>query len=216
LGDDIESWWVRIATPMAGAERGLMVLPEVNDEVLVAFEHGDVNHPYIVGALWSSTDKPPRQNSEAVSSGKVNLRALKTRAGHLILLDDSEGSEQISVTSKSGHTIVLNDKSGSESITVKDKTGNNKMVIDSTANSMSIDVNGDFVVNAKGKITLSSAQDMSLESKANARVKGTQLGLEGTAKSELKGPTVSVNGSAQTEVKGSIMVQIQGGIVKIN
>ena len=216
LGDEIESWWIRIATPMAGAERGLMYLPEVNDEVLVAFEHGDANHPYIVGALWNNTDKPPKQNSEAVASGKVNLRTLKTRCGHLIVLDDSEGKEQISVTSKSGHTVILDDTNGSEKITVKDKTGNNKMVIDSASNSMKIDVNGDFVVNAKGKITMNSTQDMSLESKANAKVKGTQLGLEGSAKSELKGPMVSVNGSAQTEVKGSIMVQIQGGVVKIN
>ena len=64
-GAEIESDWVRIASPMAGAQRGFLYLPEVNDEVLLAFEHGDVHHPYIVGALWSNTDKPPKKNSEA-------------------------------------------------------------------------------------------------------------------------------------------------------
>jgi uncharacterized protein involved in type VI secretion and phage assembly len=202
---EIESDWVRIASPMAGAQRGFFYLPEVNDEVLVAFEHGDVHRPYIVGALWSSTDKPPKKNSEAVASGKVNQRVLKTRQGHLIILDDKQGEEQISVTSKSGHTVILNDKGGSESITIKDKTGNNSMVIDSTKNSMAIAVNGDFTVDAKGKVTIKSMQAMSLESQAAGSVKGMQLTLEGTAKAEVKGPTVSVAGSAMTEVKGAIV-----------
>ncbi len=214
---EIESDWVRIASPMAGAQRGFLYLPEVNDEVLIAFEHGDVHHPYIVGALWSSTDKPPKANNEATAGGKVNQRVLKTRAGHLIILDDKAGEEQVSVTSKSGHTVILNDKSGSEAITIKDKTGNNQMVIDSTKNSMTISVNGDFVVNAKGKITLKSTMDMTMEaSGGNAKLKGIQLGLEGVAKGELKAPAVSVNGSAQTEVKGGAMVMVQGAIVKIN
>jgi len=209
LSDQIESDWVRLASPMAGADRGLFYLPEVNDEVLVAFEHGDPHHPYIVGALWSSTEKSPKKNSEAVGSdGKVNQRVLKTRAGHLILFDDKQGEEQVAITSKSGHTFILNDKSGSESITIKDKTGNNSMAIDSTKNSMAIAVNGDFTVEAKGKVTIKSTQAMSLESQAAGSVKGMQLTLEGVSKAEVKAPTVSVAGSAMTEVKG--------GIVKIN
>jgi phage protein D/phage baseplate assembly protein gpV len=209
LGDNIESDWMRIAAPMAGATRGFFYLPEVNDEVLIAFEHGDVHHPYVVGALWSSKDAPPKKNSEAVGGdGKVNQRVLKTRQGHTIILDDKQGEEQISVTSKSGHTIILNDKSGSESITIKDKTGSNSMVIDSAKNSMTIAVNGDFTVDAKGKVTIKSTQALALESQANGTVKAMQLTLEGVTKAEVKGPTVSVAGSAMTEVKG--------GIVKIN
>ncbi|MBN1641146.1 MAG: VgrG-related protein [Anaerolineae bacterium] len=208
---EIESDWVRISSPMAGSGRGLMYLPEINDEVLVAFEHGDVNRPYIVGALWSSQDAPPLPNSKATSGGKVNVRTIVTRSGHTVILDDTDGAEQI---------------------VVRDKTGNNEIVIDSAENSMSIHVAGDFTVNADGKITLNSTQDMALSSKAkmtldstqdlsaaskaNANVKGLQLALEGTSKGELKAPMISVNGSAQTEVKGGVMVQVQGGIVKIN
>jgi uncharacterized protein involved in type VI secretion and phage assembly len=210
LGDNIESDWVRIAAPMAGAQRGFMILPEVNDEVLLAFEHGDVHRPYMVGTLWSSTDKPPETNANAVGGdGKVNQRILKTRAGHLIILDDKQGEEQISIKSKSGHTVVLNDKSGSESISIKDKSGKNSLVIDSTKNSMTINVNGDFSVEAKGKVSIKSTAAMNLESTAKATVKGTAgLSLDGTTQAELKGATVSVNGSGMTEVKG--------GIVKIN
>ena len=201
---EIDSDWMRIATPMAGAERGFYYLPEINDEVLVVFEHGDVHHPYIVGALWSNTDKPPKPNSQVVGrSGKVNERIIKSRSGHLVILDDTDGAEQI---------------------IIRDKTEKNEIVIDSSQNSMTIKVEGDFTVEAKGKITLKSTQDMSLESQANGNikttgnlaveamgngsVKGVQLTLEGTAKGELKAPTVSVSGSAMTEIKG--------GIVKIN
>ena len=210
LGDNIESDWIRLSSPMAGSGRGFLYLPEVNDEVLIAFEHGDVHHPYIVGALWSSTDKPLKKNSEVVGSdGKVNQRLIQTRAGHVILFDDKQGEEKVSITSKSGHTVILDDKSGSESITIKDKSGNNKMVIDSTKNSMAINVNGDFTVEAKGKVSIKSTQAMALESMAKATVKGTAgLSLDGTTQAELKGAQVSVSGSAMTEVKG--------GIVKIN
>lgn len=187
LGDNIESDWIKIAAPGAGADRGLYYLPEINDEVLLVFEHGDVHRPYLIGGLWNGTDKPPKPNSSATGGGKVNERIIKSRTGHIITLDDSDGGEKI---------------------TICDKTGKNKMVIDSTTKSMTINVDGDFTVDAKGKITLNSMQNMTLESKANGTVKGIQLTLEGTAKSALKAPMVSVEGQALAELKA--------GIVKIN
>ena len=188
LGDNIESDWVRIAAPMAGAGRGFFYLPEVNDEVLIAFEHGDVHHPYLIGQLWNGKDKPPKQNSEVLDKdGKVAQRILKSRSGHVVILDDT-GSD--------------------EKIIVRDKTGNNEMVIGSAKNSMTIKVDGDFTVEAKGKIILNSTQDMTLESKANGSVKGLQLSLEGTTTGTFKGATLNVDGSALTNIKG--------GVVKIN
>ncbi|RPI82095.1 MAG: type IV secretion protein Rhs, partial [Chloroflexi bacterium] len=222
---EIESDWVRVATPMAGASRGIMILPEINDEVLIAFEHGDIHRPYIVGGLWSSTDSPPLQNSAASAQGKVNQRIFKTRQGHTILLDDKQGEEKISIKSKSGHEIIFDDKTGSEMITLKDKTGSNKLVIKSSDNSMAINVGGDFSVTATGKITLKGNSDVSLETAGgNATIKGMNATLkasanatvEGTAKSEVKGAQVSVNGTGTAEVKSAGMTTIQGGLVKIN
>ncbi len=59
LSDDNETDWARIATMMAGSGRGSFFLPEVGDEVLVAFEHGDINHPFVIGMLWNGVDTPP-------------------------------------------------------------------------------------------------------------------------------------------------------------
>ena len=58
LSDDVESNWARVAAPMAGGNRGVYFLPEVDDEVLVAFEHGKVDHPYVIGSLWNQQDRP--------------------------------------------------------------------------------------------------------------------------------------------------------------
>src|SRR5262249_55069754 len=78
LSADHESGWARIACPMAGNGRGFFFLPEVDDEVLIAFEHGRVEFPYVVGSLYNGKDKPPGDNGD----GKNNLRSLKSRSGH--------------------------------------------------------------------------------------------------------------------------------------
>jgi phage protein D/phage baseplate assembly protein gpV len=185
LGDNIESDWVRMVAPMGGGGRGFFYLPEVNDEVLVAFEHGDPHRPYVVGILWNNQDKPPVPNSTAVGGGRVNQRVLKSRSGHVITLDDTQGQEQI---------------------IVRDKTGNNELVIASATNDMTIKVDGNFTVEAKGKITLKSIQDLSLEATTgNSSVKGMQLNLEGKTSGALKAPTVSMQGQALAEVKGAIV-----------
>lgn len=204
LGTNIESDWMRMAVPMAGPEMGFYYLPEVNDEVLVAFEHGDVHHPYILGALWNNHDKPPKPSSAVVKGGKVVERIVKSRSGHLVILDDTDGKEQI---------------------IIRDKTGKNEIVIDSVKNSMTIKVDGDFLVDARGKITLNSMADMTLESKANGKIKTTgNLNAEatgnGTFKStgqlNLEGTTSTVKGNAQLTLQGGAMAELKAAVVKIN
>lgn len=91
LSDTSETDWVRVACFMAGAERGAFFLPEVDDEVLVAFEHGNIERPYVIGSLWSSVDKPPELNSD----GKNNIKLYRSRSGHQITFsDDSEGKKE--------------------------------------------------------------------------------------------------------------------------
>ncbi len=76
LNDNDEGYWARLATPMAGGDRGIYFLPEVHDEVLVIFEHGDVRFPYIIGSLWNGRDRPPVIND---GEGKNNIRLIKSR-----------------------------------------------------------------------------------------------------------------------------------------
>ncbi|MGE3539969.1 MAG: phage baseplate assembly protein V [Candidatus Tectimicrobiota bacterium] len=134
--DADESFWARIATLMAGPGRGSYFLPEVEDEVLVAFDHGDIHHPYVLGALWNGQDTPPASNSD----GKNNVRKITSRSGHEIILDDNTEQQQARVTiqSQAGHQIVLDDAAGQEKIAIADKSGNNTVVIDSAQNSIAI------------------------------------------------------------------------------
>lgn len=134
--DADESFWARMATLMAGPSRGSYFLPEVDDEVLVAFDHGEIHHPYVLGALWNGQDAPPESNRD----GKNNIRKITSRSGHEIILDDNTDQQQAKVTiqSQAGHQIVLDDASGQEKITIADKTGNNTIVIDSAQNSIAI------------------------------------------------------------------------------
>ncbi len=118
LADDEESHWARIAAPMAGAGRGFYYLPEIEDEVLVAFEHGDIHRPYIVGALWNGSDHPPKPNREVVApDGKVKQRILKSRTGHVITLDDSDEAPAITIVDQTGANKIVMDSRGA-SITI--------------------------------------------------------------------------------------------------
>jgi uncharacterized protein involved in type VI secretion and phage assembly len=96
------SSWARIAVPMAGADRGMQFMPEVEDEVLVAFEQGELRKPYVIGALWSSTDAPPVTDAAQ--------RVIRTVSGHEVLLDDTEGSERIAISFKGGGPSITLDQ----------------------------------------------------------------------------------------------------------
>lgn len=175
LSDDNETDWVRIATLMAGSERGSFFLPEVGDEVLVAFEHGDINHPYVIGALWNGVATPPETNSD----GQNNIRKIRSRSGHEIIFndDDTAKQEKIEIHTNAGHKIVLDDTSGQEKIEIIDKTGSNKMTIDSVRNSVNIE------------------SAMQLKIKANiVEIEGTtSLTLKSNAVLSIQGLPVKIN-----------------------
>jgi uncharacterized protein involved in type VI secretion and phage assembly len=157
LSEEIESHWARVVTPMAGKGYGVYFLPEVDDEVLVAFEHGVMEFPYVLGALWNGKDTPPVSNED----GKNNLRTIKSRNGHVITLDDTEGQEKI---------------------IIRDKTGKNALVIDSAQNTLTIQVEGDLTLTTQGKITLKSGggdlalegRNISLQAQQNCDIQANQ------------------------------------------
>jgi uncharacterized protein involved in type VI secretion and phage assembly len=103
LSDDNKSHWARVATLMAGSGRGSWFMPEKDDEVLVAFEHGDTSFPYIVGFLWNGQDKPPNQGIDS------KVRRLKTVSGHVLEFDDRPGQTRITIETQGGQKIELKD-----------------------------------------------------------------------------------------------------------
>lgn len=169
LNNDDESNWARIVTPMAGKEHGFYFLPEVNDEVLVMFEHGDVRFPYVLGALWNGKDKPPASNSD----GKNNLRVIKSR---------------------SGHTIAFNDEDGKETIEIIDKSTKNKIVIDSANNAIVITTDKDITLSAPNGTLKLDAQTIELKSSSNTKIEASAgIDIKANSTMNLKGATINLN-----------------------
>ncbi len=227
-GAEIESHWARMAPPSAGQDnKGFYYLPEINDEVLLAFEHGDMNRPYIIGTLWSNPDKPPKPNNEVVKSGKVNERIIQSRTGHVFIFDDTAGDEKI---------------------IIRDKTKKQEVIILAKDNSMTINVGQNYELNTGGKMTINSKMDSTIDSKAKVIVKSqattniesqapmtiksnatmkiqsiAPMNIECSAPIQIKASMISVKADgmlnlegAVVNLKGSGIVNIQGGLVKIN
>jgi uncharacterized protein involved in type VI secretion and phage assembly len=93
--------WARVAMLSAGPDRGSYFIPQNGDEVLVAFSHGDVREPYVIGSLWNGRDKPPLKEP----NDPINKRLIRTPAGHKILLDDLE--QTIAITSSTGQKVTI-------------------------------------------------------------------------------------------------------------
>ncbi|WP_298685442.1 phage baseplate assembly protein V [uncultured Methanomethylovorans sp.] len=168
-GENDESYWARIASPMAGNERGFVFYPEVGDEVLVAFQHGDVNYPYVIGALWNGVDKPPETNAD----GKNNIRKIMSRSGHELIFndDDKAKQEKIEIHTKGGHRIILDDSSGKEKIEIVDKSGNNKITIDSVQNSIAMESAMKLTIKAN-MVEIEGSTSLTLRSNAALNIQG--------------------------------------------
>lgn len=140
-GDSAYEAWARLATLMAGNNRGSWFVPDVNDEVLVAFEAGDPRRPYVVGALWNGQDAPPETMDGA---GNNYAKTLRTRNGVQITLDDTNGQESLKLETPGGQTVTLKDGPGAIEI------------VDSNGNSVKLETSG-ITINTSGNATIQAS-----------------------------------------------------------
>jgi len=139
-GEGYEAW-ARMATLFAGQDRGSWFLPEVGDEVLVAFEQGAPRRPYVLGGLWNGQDNPPA----SLSGGANALKVLKSRRGVTVTLDDTDGQERLRLETPGGQSITLKDGPGSIEIS------------DSNGNTMTFEAAG-ITITATAKLTINAPQ----------------------------------------------------------
>ncbi len=133
------SAWATLLTPYADQDQGLEILPEVDSQVVIAFEAGDPARPYILGACWNGRAALP----EAAQAAN-NLRSLKTRAGSLLQFDDAEGAARVTLSMRSGHRLVLDD--AAQSVTVQHANGSS--IVINAAGQVSVTANSTVEVNA--------------------------------------------------------------------
>jgi uncharacterized protein involved in type VI secretion and phage assembly len=130
--------WARVATLMAGANRGTWFIPEPGDEVMVAFEGGDPRSPIVVGALWNGVDTPPEQ-----MDSKNNIRSITSRSGIRVTFDDTDGGVQFTVETPGGQKVVCADTPASIDMS------------DSNGNQVTLDSSG-ITLNSSANVTISA------------------------------------------------------------
>ena len=166
LEENHESAWARLSTPMAGADRGLCTIPEVDDEVLVAFEREDIRFPVVLGGLWNGAGKPPFDNRD----GRNDKRMLKSRKKHVLLFDDGARGV-VELAHEKGRKITLDD----DGFVVQDEKGN-KVRVDSTSGTMTIEAVGQLKIKASS-ITIEAAGQLEMKSAGTMTLRGSLVNI---------------------------------------
>lgn len=208
LDDDFVSDWARTVQAGAGKDRGALIVPEVGDEVLVAFEQGSFQRPYVLGGLHNGVDTPPKGDVELVdsSSGAIDRRAFVSRTGHALeMLETASGAQGVKI-----------------------RTGDGKLTLDLDQKQTKITVHSDgtVTVEARNGVTVDAGtgslrlagQDVTIAAKTGVKMDGGggEVKVSSNTGVNIQGTTVKVNGTASTEVKGGATCSIQAAIVRIN
>ncbi|MCT7954481.1 VgrG-related protein [Laspinema palackyanum] len=236
LTEEHESNWARVVAIGGGPDRGFDCLPEINDEVLVAFEHGDIHRPYIIGGVWNGKDKPPEKVAESVAGGKVRLRTIKTRLGHkLQFVEEDKGNSKKGIYMETvegdKHKLHLNDTE--KKIEMK-TSGSHYLLLDDKNKKLEAKTKGSHTVlmdDSSKKIEVTSAGDMNVKtgnsgSSNTLKVNAGEIQLTGATKIVLKvgsnsieisntgikidAMKVEVVGKQAVEIKSPLKVDISG------
>ncbi len=205
--------WIRVIVPYGGKDRGMYFLPEVGDEVAIAFERGDIEKPYVIGSLWNvNVDKIP----EKTVAEKNTIKKLKTKGGHEIIFDDKEKKEKLEIITPKKSKIVMDDENSLITISAAGDNGENILKLDSKNGVVTITGKKKIVLDAGGtKITIDgSGKKIDIEGN-NINLKGTNIKEEGQAIS-IKGTKTEISASASLDVKSDGIANIKGSMVKIN
>jgi uncharacterized protein involved in type VI secretion and phage assembly len=203
--------WVRVAQPYAGNGYGSYWLPEVGDEVILAFNLGDLNKPYVIGSLWNNQDKIP----EKTVTEKNTVKRIKTKGGHEIVFEEETDKGRLEIHTPKNLKITLEDEK--EMITVQDEKGKNLLQIDGKNGKIAVTAEktisfkaGDTTLelDGQGKKATLKAGTISLEAEQALQMKGQNLKAQGTL--------VELKGDASFKVQSSAMLELKGAMTKIN
>ncbi len=208
--------WVRVQTPDAGSSetvannRGFVFIPEIDDQVMVGYEHGNPSRPYVMGSLFH------RDNSGGAADSN-SVKSIITRSGHTIKLDDTEGEEKISIYDNEGSIITFDTQaksltiSANENVDISAKniniTAEENIVIGAKAN-IDIAAEGDLNEQAQGNVTVQSGGDTLVNSEATATITAT-------GDAAVSGQNVAVGGQQNTEISGGAETTVSGTITTV-
>jgi uncharacterized protein involved in type VI secretion and phage assembly len=177
LGHDFVTDWARVVAPGNGPDRGFVWIPEMHDEVLIAFHHGDISEPYVLGGLWNGVDRPP---TIEVGGGKLNGRRIVSRDKNEIFFWDKPDNSSLGMATAGSEVIALLNRLQKEFAVTSD----GKIILNAT---------GDIEITATGSVKISGTGGVEISSPASTKVSGTgQLSLESSGVTSVKGSMVSL------------------------
>ena len=251
LHEEPLSFWIRQISPNAGKERGIYALPEIEDEVMVLFMQGSHDVGVIIGQFWNGVDIPPQECKDAMpgpgdtaaqerstdefSDGTKNLdkndrRFWKSRSGHLIVLDDSDGSETVQIWDQT-HTLSLVFDSADSRILLTNSSGDIHIrtqtdlyleagndIIYTAGNNMDGLIHNDWNLKVDMNYTMDTGMDVSEKAGMNfAMEAGMDLTGKASLNCKLEGSVnFEAKGGVQGKLEGSAMAVVKGGVVMIN
>ncbi|SHN32715.1 type VI secretion system tip protein VgrG [Chitinophaga sp. CF418] len=181
--------WARVASLDAGKERGYFFRPEIGDEVIVGFVNGDPRFAVVLGMLHSSNKPAPVQAQDT-----NHIKGLVTRSKMKTMFDDE--NKVMKMETPAGNFIELSEKD--KAITIQDQHGN-------------------MIKMESAGITIKSPKDIKMEAGAAFTLKAaTDIKIEGATISGKASTTLELNGQAKAKVASSAMLELTGGMVKIN
>jgi uncharacterized protein involved in type VI secretion and phage assembly len=225
LTEEHNSNWARVVSIGAANSRGFDCLPEIDDEVLVAFEHGDIHRPYVLGGVWNGEDAPPNSASSNVQNGKVRLRTFQTRTGHKIQFveEDYDTKKGIYVETQGGYKVQLNESE--KTITITTPKGQQSIKLsDADQTIKTTNLTGNIETQASGNIEtqafgqINTLATGSISETSTAGITQTTAGLFSIS----AGPTMTITSTGIVTITSAGTVTINAptillnGLVKIN
>lgn len=203
--------WVRVAQPYAGKEYGFYFLPEVGDEVVLAFNLGDRDHPIVIGSLYSQLNPtPPKAAGE-----KNETKTLRTKGGNQLTLSDGQDKQSVTLSTKGELTLLMEDEPVSIRLCDKDKkniltiSGKDGTVTIQAEKKIVLDVGGgSLTLDGQGKKATLKMDTVSVEAGQSLTLKGQSVKVEGSM--------MTVSSSGNLEAKASGVLTLKGSMTKIN
>ncbi len=231
MGEGVESHWARVVQPMAGKGRGFWFLPEVGDECLVGFEHGDVTRPFVLGVLWNEKDRPPSlydvfcpqcvedpahidtHKGAFNADGKNDKKYIRSRSGHMIVFDDNSGVTVSDKTGKHRFDLITEEKK----VKISNADGNNLLncpagSMNLSAKEVVVQVLGDATLGSHNVVVIKSGGTTTFDSRANLELKaGGVVGVKAGAALNVQGSKGEVTGAGSFGCEAGGVANIYAG-----
>ncbi len=173
MSEDVESHWARVVGIGAGPEAGLYVMPEVDDEVLVIFGHGEINQPFVLGGLWNGLDAIPPEGGNSSAGERPLVRTWRSRSGHWIAMFDN-ADNKVEIITSGGHNVTLDDANRLLSIKT---SGGQSIILDDSSSKISIESQSEIEIKSNGNLKIEAAANIDLQAGGQLTIKGAVINL---------------------------------------